>query len=459
MSDTADISEDFVHFCQATFATAFMDSMGRIRRENPAAFLAALNGADPATAAMRRKSDRRPRKSILDFQRDLLGANVLIGKRWGVRGTVVMIVSSTGTGKSVVQTQMAVSFALGIPCCGLAPVRPFSSWIIQSEDDDDRVAIDRDDIIEEMSALHPSTDFASDAVRNGVTFLDFTSYTGAKFLDALEKELSLTPEAERPACIFINPMNAYFGGSLKEGADCSAFFKGGTIQGKDTDGLEAIAKRYNVLVVIFGHTPKPPMKKELEDWVNDPNICYKMCGASEIADAVRSILVFLPVPDMDGVFVFNAGKNGYTLGWTDALGNKTTKAYFRWASSGRHFWEEVPKDEWPVAQKAVAARAERDEAVKVILSHMDGQGLNHESVMEEYGKWGLKSRVANAAFYEIVHNRNKYGVVTNVVPTDGGRHKTLYRRVERADGANGAQQAQAAPAEDEVQIFTEEIQI
>lgn len=428
-----DEQENVVLEAMSTFATAFADSFGRLKRENPAALEAALNGS--MFAGAKKGVARRPRKSLLDFKRDLTGENVLIGKRWGVRGTVVMIVSSTGTGKSVVQTQMALSFALGIPCCGLCPTRCFSSWVIQSEDDDDRVAIDRDDIITEMAALHPSVDFVSDPVRKGVTFLDFTSYTGAKFLDELEREIVLTPEEERPACIFINPMNAYFGGTLKEGADCSAFFKGGTLGGKDTDGLEAIAKRYNILVVIFGHTPKPPTPKELADWTNDPNIAYKMCGASEIADAVRSILVFLPVPDADGLFVFNAGKNGMTLGWTDALGNKTTKSYWRWASSGRHFWEEVPKDEWPVSQKAVADKNAVDDAIAVVLSHMDAPGLAAREVAAAAKEWGLSRSHATSAFYRIVQNRAQYNVVSNVIPSPHGPPRTLYHRADTTPSA------------------------
>ena len=416
----------------AAFSMVFDDARGRLFRENADALEAALD--NKPRGKTKAPAQRRPRKSVLDFQRDLLGKNVIIGRRWGVLGTIVMIVSSTGTGKSVVQTQMAISFSLGIPCCGLEPTRPFRSWVIQSEDDDDRVAIDRDDIIEEMSALHPNADFRSSAVRLGVTFLDFTSFTGAKFLDELERELVLTPPEEKPDCIFINPMNAYFGGTLKEGSDCSAFFKGGNLGGKDTDGLEAIAKRHNVLVVIFGHTPKPPTPKELADWTNDPNIAYKMCGASEIADAVRSILVFLPVPDSDGLFVFNAGKNGMTLGWTDPHGMKTTKSYWRWAASGRHFWEEVPKDEWPDAASAkkIAARADLDADVAELLSHMAHPGICEKDAAAGAKEWGMTQKRARAAFYEIIRNRMKYNVVSNVMqPNDGkGRPKTLFYAAE-----------------------------
>ena len=430
------------------YARLFDDAYGRLRREDPAALFAAMDNAaakvaSKGAAASKPILPRRPYKCLGDFKRDLLGRNVLIGKRWGVRGTVVMIVSSTGTGKSVVQTQMAASFALGIPCCGLVPARPFRSWVIQSEDDEDRVAIDRDDIFGEWAEQNPDMDLS--AARSGVKFFDFTSYTGAKFLEELDRELFLWPEEDRPACVFINPMNAYFGGSLKEGADCSAFFKGGYLGGHDTIGLEAVAKRYNVLVVIFGHTPKPPMPKELADWINDPNIAYKMCGASEIADAVRSILVFLPVPGGDNVFVFNAGKNGYSLGWTDESGAPTTKAYFRWATSGRHFWEPVAPDELPDPDEKEAAKRERsaaelDEAVSAVLAHMAYPGINVNVVQEKHGEWGLKRRIAEKAFYNIYHNRTKYGVVSRVEPPPSGHGKarTFYYVADATDAAPAA---------------------
>ena len=87
------------------YARLFDDAYGRLRREDPAALFAAMDNAaakviPKVVVVSKPLLPRRPRKALGDFKRDLLGKNVLIGKRWGVRGTVVMIVSSTGTGKS-----------------------------------------------------------------------------------------------------------------------------------------------------------------------------------------------------------------------------------------------------------------------------------------------------------------------------------------------------------------------
>ena len=288
---------------------------------------------------------------LADFKRDTNQENTLIQGGWGKRGGISMHVSTTGSGKSVLQTQSALCFHQGIECCGLKPTRPFRVWVIQSEDDDDRVAFDRDSVVERLAELHPQADWG--AAMRETRFLDFTGITGARFIETLNNELNHARIEEAiPGGIIINPMNAYFGGNLKDGTDASAFFKGGEIRRTETEGLEAVLKRHKVWGWMFAHTPKPPNAKELEGWLNDDFPEYKMCGASEIADAVRSVITFLKVPGTDGTFAFTAGKNGKGLCWTDADGNPTNRTFYRWAQSGGHFWERVPDDERPTIGKA-----------------------------------------------------------------------------------------------------------
>jgi hypothetical protein len=319
----------------------------------------AAAGEHAASEAERGKPDvtlpRVKQTPLADFQRDVNQANTLIQGGWGKRGCISMFVSTTGTGKSVLQTQAAMCFHQGIECCGLKPTRPFTMWVIQSEDDADRVAFDRDCIAERLAEKHPEADWNT-AMRE-IQFLDFTGITGARFIELLNNELNHAREANaKPGGIVINPMNAYFGGNLKDGADCSAFFKGGEIRRTETEGLEAVLKRHGVWGWLFAHTPKPPTAKELDGWLNDEFPEYKMCGASEIADAVRSVVTFLKVPGNEGLFAFTAGKNGKGLGWVDADGNPTNRAFFRWARTGGHFWEPVPYDEYPAIGKATGAK-------------------------------------------------------------------------------------------------------
>lgn len=297
-----------------------------------------------AAEAQAREAERVPRKSLADFRRDTDGRNVLLKGRWGVLGTMSMHVSTTGSGKSVLQTQSALCFNRGLPCCGLEPTRPFRTWIIQSEDDEDRVAMDRDDIVGYLKGQHPGQDW--DAAARETAFLDFTGLTGVRFIETLNGELEAASSGGKPEAIILNPWNKFFGGDPNSAKDCSAFLAGGELGRGETEGIEAVLKRHGVWLWAFAHTGKPPSAKDLKDWLADPYSCYKMCGSSVVPDAVRSIITFLKVPNGDGVFAFTAGKNGAGLGWTDANGNRSTRALFQWGEGGRHYWRDADKALW-----------------------------------------------------------------------------------------------------------------
>lgn len=287
---------------------------------------------------------RVPRKSLAEFARDTNSQNVLIKGRWGVRGSISMHISTTGSGKSVLQTQAALCFNRGLPCCGLEPTRPFRTWIIQSEDDDDRVAIDRDDILAHLREQYPDQDW-DEALRQTV-FLDFTGKTGVAFIETLNAELSaVAGTPDMPDGVILNPWNKFFGGDPMSHKDCSAFLAGGELGRQETEGIEAVIKRHGVWLWAFSHTGKPPTNKELKEWLADPYSCYKMCGSSAVPDAVRSIITFLRVPDHDGIFTFTAGKNGSGLEWLDGNGKRTTRSYFAWGDQGRHYWRDLTPDE------------------------------------------------------------------------------------------------------------------
>lgn len=293
-----------------------------------------------------------PRKSLADFRRDTERKNVLIRGGWGKRGGTSMLVSTMGSGKSSLQTQMVLCFARGIECCGLTPERPFKSWVIQSEDDEDRVAFDRDSVVGKLKERHPEADW--NAAARETEFPDFTGKTGAAFVETLDRELTEAErEGRKPDAVIINPFNAYFGGDPCNHADCSAWWKGGLLRGHETEGIEAVFKRHMTWGCFFAHTSQPPQSaKQLREWLNDPYIAYKACGSSATPDAVRSIITFLRVPGTD-TFAFCAGKNGNGLGWTDADGKKTLRQFFRWDPDGRHCWCDVPKDEWAELAEAM----------------------------------------------------------------------------------------------------------
>ena len=147
------------------------------------------------------KTSRVGKKQLADFKRDTDQVNTLIQGGWAKRGCISMHVSTTGTGKSVLQTQSSLSFHQGIECCGLKPTRPFKMWIVQSEDDDDRIAFDRDCIVERLAKDHPDADW-NQAMKD-ILFLDFTGITGPEFIKELDNELHHC--TAKPDGIIINP--------------------------------------------------------------------------------------------------------------------------------------------------------------------------------------------------------------------------------------------------------------
>lgn len=338
---------------------------------------------------------RVPRKSLADFQRDRDERNVLIKGRWGVRGAISMHVSTTGSGKSVLQTQSALCFNRGVPCCGLEPTRPFKTWVIQSEDDDDRVAIDRDDIAAYLAERHPMQDW--NAAMRETAFLDFTGITGVSFIETLNNELNAAKDSpdEKPDAIILNPWNKFFGGDPMSHKDCSAFLAGGELGRSETEGIEAVVKRHGVWLWVFSHTGKPPTRKDLKDWLADPYSCYKMCGSSAVPDAVRSIITFLKVPDRDGVFSFTAGKNGAGLGWTDADGNRTNRAFFQWGEAERHYWRDVEKtmygDMWDAPAETQGDRKANADKYNAANAEM------RQCVIETIERAGTESPMATCA--------------------------------------------------------------
>lgn len=170
-----------------------------------------------AEEARRKKIPRASVTALSDFP-DVIpeekDRSILVRGRWLERGCGSFLISTAGTGKSIWATQFALSAFHGVEFSGLKPNGKFRSWIIQTEDSDTRIAIDREDLRKKLEADRPDLDWG-EALR-GTKFLEFTGRTGARFIEALENELyqmALTHE-EPPDCIILNPLFGFIGGDI-----------------------------------------------------------------------------------------------------------------------------------------------------------------------------------------------------------------------------------------------------
>ena len=282
--------------------------------------------------------------------------DILIRGAWLERGGSAFLVSTAGTGKSIWVTQFAITMVHGAPFCGLQSWRPLKCWVVQTEDSDRRVAIDRDDIVAGLTdqwANHAEwgkIDWTSAA--NAVEFVDFTGYTGAAFLEQLRTELEAArDECDLPDVIVINPYMDFLGADIVSNADNIAFLSGGVLAGKRTEGLRSILRDFKIAALIAHHTGKPPTDSELNAWICSDMPEYKACGASYVTNWGRSFVTMMKLPGMEGFVMLTAGKNGGGLGWPMVEGSR--RIFMRWgggescAGTGqRHFWQMVEGEEY-----------------------------------------------------------------------------------------------------------------
>lgn len=308
--------------------------------------------------------ERKRHRSLADFPKVIPeqdDPDILIRGRWLERGGAAFLVSTAGTGKSIWMTQFAISMVHAVPFSGLAAWRPLKCWVVQSEDSDGRVAIDRDDIAaglaRDFGETYPEIDWRKSCSQ--VDFVDFTGYTGAAFLEQLRVELEAADAADRPDVVIINPFMDFLGGDVAANADCIAFLSGGVIGGKRTEGLRSILKAFRVAALIAHHTGKPPTEAEIAAWTVSSMPEYKACGASYITNWGRSFITMMKIPGTEGRVMLTAGKNGGGLGWPLVAGTRRT--FLAWddepscgGSGKRHYWRKVSADEFRELEAAVA---------------------------------------------------------------------------------------------------------
>lgn len=339
-------------------------------------------------AADDRRNGRR-RRTLADFpkvvpERD--DPSALVKGRWLERGGSAFLVSTAGTGKSIWATQFALSMVHAVPFSGLSAWRPLTCWVIQSEDSDSRVAIDRDDIsaglAEQWAAAYPEIDWGRSCER--VEFPDFTGYTGAAFVARLRSELEAAKDAgEMPDVVVVNPFMDYMGGDVASNADCIAFLSGGVVGCVRTEGLRAVLRAFGVAALFCHHTGKPPTEAEIGAWIMSPMPEYKACGASYVTNWGRSFVTMMKVPGFEGRVMLTAGKNGGALGWPMVAGAR--RIFLAWSDapscSGtglRHFWRPVTDEERRALEEAVGRLAAGRRAQKAASATRTGPGARGE---------------------------------------------------------------------------------
>ena len=244
-------------------------------------------GADVSTDLRRADSFELPPQ---DDDTCLFGRN-----RYISRGDGVIIVSSSGMGKSVLNYEWAALAGLGRPFLGIHTRKPLKSLIIQAEDADG-------DVGEVMYSLKVSlklTESEMKQVGDNVVIVREKIHRGEAFLARLRALVNKV----KPDIVWINPLHAYAGCDIADAEEHGRFLRA---------GLNALNKDERFAIILIHHTPKPITSKGVPDrkW---HEVMYEAAGSAELVNWARAVIVIKPTEEQ-GKFNLILAKRGGRAG-------------------------------------------------------------------------------------------------------------------------------------------------
>lgn len=226
-----------------------------------------------------------------DDPRVLLGVN-----RYLERGEGMMLVSSSGMGKSSIQLQAAACWALGRPFMGIKCNGPLRSLIVQAEDSEG-------DIAEVWESIKAAMELTKEEVRQAegnICLIKERERRGTSFLGAMRGYVQRFPAD----LVWINPLQAYAGVDISKNEEVGAFVR---------SGLNAVNRSEKFAWIIVHHTNKPMPAKDARNSRQWNEEMYEMAGGAELINWARAIMVLRPTGN-EGVFQLVLAKRGRRAG-------------------------------------------------------------------------------------------------------------------------------------------------
>lgn len=267
--------------------------------------------------------------------------NCVIGFRDGktlrylCRGKSAWLLGPSGIGKSSLEAQFAVGWAVGADVFGIGPGgKPLRSLIVQAENDDYDLA----EMVQGVAAshgIHPD-DPRWELVGKNVLFRTETSSFGAGFCRRLRDMI----DADRPDVVWIDPLLSFAGIDVSKQDQVTPFLR---------ELLTPVLEATGVVLIGVHHTGKPKEAKATKDWTAI-DWAYAGIGSSELVNWARAVMLLRPVESR--LFELKLAKRGSRSGATHPDGSPAWGSVWVQHATGRVYWEHVNPPEEPAEQAA-----------------------------------------------------------------------------------------------------------
>lgn len=273
--------------------------------------------------------------------------NCVIGFRDGktlrylCKGKAAWLLGPSGIGKSSLEAQFAVAWAIGAPAFGIQPARPLRSLIVQAENDDYDLA----EMVQGVAAahgLHPEDERWA-TVASNVLFRTETSSFGARFCARLRDMI----DADRPDIVWVDPLLSFAGIDVSKQDQVTPFLR---------ELLTPVLESTGAVMIGVHHTGKPKDSKATRDWTAI-DWAYAGIGSSELVNWARAVMLLRPVEGR--TFELKLAKRGSRAGAHHPDGEPAIGSVWLQQARGRIYWEQVGPPEEPAAGQEGPPRARR----------------------------------------------------------------------------------------------------
>lgn len=250
--------------------------------------------------------------------------NSMIGNRFLCKSHAMLVIGSTGAGKSSLVVQMGSLWAMGKPFFGASAIRPMRVLYVQAEND-------IGDMAEQVQGIAQNLrlDFsdAMDLWNDNFKIIPQRMLTGARFFKWLEREI----ETHRADIVIIDPLLNYVGIDIMRQDECSRLV---------SEIIDPVLVRTKAIFIATHHTAKP--RNQNPKFAGADDAKYDGLGSSVLSNWPRAKMTLSAVDDL--TFKLELTKRGRRARASNIDGSPTTLLWLKHAEKGI-FWHQIEAPE------------------------------------------------------------------------------------------------------------------